>query len=142
MRLILVGELNPHNQDPLVALFPLPEHCAGGRLRKILGISLARYLGLARRNLCAGKWTMTEARRAAQATVDEGWDAIVMLGARVRAAFHLTARVPAFTASAPFVSLPHPSGRNLIWNDPGRIQEARELLSRVAPAIPWGEEES
>lgn len=140
MRLILVGELNPHDEDPLVALFPLPEHCAGGRLRRILGISLARYLGLARRNLCAGKWTMTEARRAAQATAAEGWDAIVMLGARVRAAFHLTSEVPAFTASAPFVSLPHPSGRNLIWNDPGAAERAREVLRAAAPGIPWGEE--
>lgn len=36
------------------------------------------------------------------------------------------------------VSLPHPSGRNLIWNQPGKVSLARGLLRLVAPGVSWG----
>ncbi len=38
------------------------------------------------------------------------------------------------------VSLPHPSGRNLLWNDARRIADARVLLAEVVPEIAWGGE--
>ena len=31
------------------------------------------------------------------------------------------------------VSLPHPSGRNLIWNDPAQCHRARALLAEASP---------
>lgn len=140
MRVILVGELNPFGSDPRYALYHEPEHASGGRLRRILGLSVRTYAGLAKRNLCVWKWSMRAAKTAADKLVAEDWDCIVMLGARVRAAFHLTAKCPAFARYARFVSLPHPSGRNLIWNDPRTISMTREIMMNAAPHIPWGEE--
>ncbi len=36
------------------------------------------------------------------------------------------------------VSLPHPSGRNTVWNDGRLVIRAREILHALAPEVPWG----
>ncbi len=37
-----------------------------------------------------------------------------------------------------FVAVPHPSGRNRVWNDQDAVPRVRALLRALAPAIPWG----
>jgi hypothetical protein len=98
---------------------------------------------------------------------DAPWSVIVMLGRKVAEAFAVvvggTPLSPfKFFASAPaisarlsmnrdfvpndeddasyptLISLPHPSGRNLIWNDPQVALNARAMLRQIAPEMPWG----
>jgi uracil-DNA glycosylase len=79
---------------------------------------------------------------------DNPWTLVIMLGVRVADAFSEVTRVSvapleascAFGSSGiRFVNLPHPSGRNLAWNDRKKISAARSLLARLRPGVPWGE---
>lgn len=116
-RVILVGEDNPHGADPRYALHHEPRGASGDRLRRILGLSVRDYFAIPKRNLCDGPWKMADARRRAAETLAEGWDVVVMCGAKVRMAFGVP-RMEPFSAQGVLVALPHPSGRNLVWNDP------------------------
>lgn len=138
MKVILVGELNPYGQDPRYALYHEPEHASGARLRRILGLRITTYVGLTKRNLCIGRWSMKAAQAAARQILKEDWDCVVMLGAKVKAAFGV--KLDAFSGQGVLVALPHPSGRNPAWNYINAAHEARELMKRMAPGIPWGEE--
>jgi len=152
---LLVGELNPYGSDPRMALFPRPRLAAGNRLRLHLGLTDQQYLDLFdRANLCVGKWSTKEARSRALELFAEGYrlgrPAIVLLGAKVSAAFRSAVLKDAYSnsteACAGFfrvldavgpkvVLLPHPSGRSRVWNDPTSRDKAREVL-REAGALP------
>lgn len=153
-RVLLVGELNPYGADPFYALWDEPDEASGNRLRLILGLARPTYRALRRANLCSRYWTMPEARRrAALLTAPEPsrpWDAVVMLGAKVARAFGHAGGFFEVTRprEAPglqgkpeptLVSLPHPSGRNPMWNDPAARHRARAILRELAPGVPWGE---
>lgn len=150
-RPLLVGELNPHRSDPRLALYPYPPGCAGARLQeKVLGVSMREYLRRYDRvNLCCGRYTTAEARAVAAALRErmERWAdseprgrsraVAVLLGAKVSAAFGLDFvpfRVMAMSGRWRAVQLPHPSGRNRMWNDPAAIERARAAL-REAGAL-------
>jgi hypothetical protein len=133
---LLIGELNPYGADPGFALYPLPEHASGGRLARILGLSRGEYLRrFDRVNLCTGKWSMRAARTAAaQLHHGEKGDK-VLLGAKVCKAFKLpytpfSAMYDVNTQQRYYI-LPHPSGLNRIWNEPGSAARARELLKPI-----------
>ncbi len=63
-------------------------------------------------------------------------DLIVLLGREVAAAFALAHLEPLGTvernagAGPTILALPHPSGRNLWWNDPDHVAAATETLQR------------
>ena len=158
-RLVIVGESNPYGRDPSMALFHLPRHASGDRLREHLGLTDATYEALDKVNLCAGKWSMAEARRRADELVPD-YQVLVLLGAKVRAVFGgrggaawgTTANVSPFCAQhrsgtlpGPYhhvctlVALPHPSGLSRAWNEPGARLRARSILAKHAPWVPWGE---
>lgn len=145
-RVLLVGEQNPYGPDQRYALFPEPPNCAGWRLcHKVLGIPRRIYMShYDRVNLCNGPWRVRDARQAAAAILDKPeWRVLVLLGAKVTAAFGRDFRP--FTSlwvqedygsdQRKMVILPHPSGRNLIWNDPSSYVRAREILAH-AGALP------
>lgn len=152
--LVLVGEDNPYSAHPFLALYDQPPQSAGGRLRaKILGVSRETYFGMDiyRHDLCAGKWSIAEARRAAMTLRDSYPNnaVFVLLGAKVQQVFGFLPR-----PSTPFrcvwgpapgggtravVLLPHPSGRCRIWQEPGAIGQARQALREAAPWLPVGE---
>lgn len=145
-KLLLVGELNLYSDAPEYALYALPYRASGDRLRRILGLDMDTYHALGRVNLCTGSWSMRAAREHARRIVEAGEHvAIVMLGAKVREAFHhhLPASGLAFFGSASgnptFVSLPHPSGLNLLWNERSSVRRAREVLLKQAPFVRWGD---
>ena len=122
-----------------------------------------------RYNLCEGKWSAPAARERAheilvQHANQTANDVLVLLGRRVVGAFYggpdgcpQSDWPPAFTtghaAYAPLngretldshrgdnlIILPHPSGRNLIWNDPMAVPKARALFEQLAPWLPVGE---
>ncbi len=89
---------------------------------------------------------MKEARAAAKKLREEPdgskWPhVVVLLGAKVKKAFALPMELPFFEAihlHPVVVSLPHPSGLNRLWNQPGAVRRAREILHTVAPDVPWG----
>lgn len=146
-RVWLVGEHNPLSADPRHALYPRPPGCAGARLAKVLGLSEEAYLSaFERRNLLphdAPRWSAALARDAAKALLGETstGDRLVLLGARVAAAFGLLFRESLFRpavrpvglAGAPraVLVLPHPSGRSREWNAPDAAPKAREGLREL-----------
>lgn len=140
MKPLLVGELNPYGADPAFALYPFPEHSAGGRMcRLVLGMRPREYLAaFDRTNLCSGWWhlKMAKAEAAEIAQRREG-ELLVLLGSKVCAAFGVP--FMPFTAHPGYwqrmVILPHPSGRCRIWNDPKAVDEAKSVL-RKEGALP------
>lgn len=148
-RVLLVGEDNPYGSDPAFALYCYPPGCAGYRLRRILGLPQHIYLSLHRKNLCDDAWSAKRARERAfeLLTPFAEWKVLVLLGRKVTSTFEKVAfsgdplEAFAFRRSCPgltLVSLPHPSGRNLVWNQPWATTRAREILHEVAPEVPWG----
>ena len=148
-RILLVGEDNPISAAPEHALFCAPAGCAGQRLQElILGLPKTQYLALWRTNLCVDGWNTRRARARARDLVltDAPWRIIVMLGAKVASAFSGVTTdesvVAPFCVAASdrfkFATLPHPSGRNTIWNQRGPIENARRLMVELAPELAWG----
>lgn len=127
--LVFVGELNPYGADPFFALYHLPRNASGNRLREILGLTDVEYYKLAKVNLCTGRWSMPAARRAAAELLIK-YSVIVCLGGKVRLAFNAP---PPFCSEAgrfvKLISLPHPSGMNRMWDEPGARERARALLA-------------
>lgn len=146
MKLLLVGELNPYGADPEFALYHLPRRASGNRLREHLGLHDHTYEAIDKVNLCLGKWSISTARVLALGLLEQGeYDLMVLLGAKVRAAFSGPGFFESALAPEPYnvalVTLPHPSGLNQLWNDPHARKKARLLLRVWAPEIPWGETE-
>lgn len=139
---ILVGESNPFGSDPYFALYPAPEGSAGWRLaQEIFRFQFRKtYLeSFERMNLIQlppnANWSAPAAREAA-ARLEPLWVGrrVVLLGTRVCAAFGFP-NVPPFTSKrryeVDYFFLPHPSGRNRIWNDPASIEKARAMLPQI-----------
>jgi len=141
-RVFLVGEHNPYGSDPKFALYPLPPRATGGRLAAVLGMQSGAYLhAFERRNLLtAVKWSAPLAREAAnrvRAELRDG-DALVLLGARVSAAFGYPFAPLAEhrglvhgAVGYEVLVIPHPSGLSRAWNDPAmgsRVRAAVEAL--------------
>lgn len=145
---LLVGELNPYGSPPSYDLFPRPRGCAGWRLRSILRLEERDYLrAFDRRNLCRGKWSTKSARAEAALILATDVEVLVLLGAKVCAAFGVpfepfTRQWRGFSYSSSldgrtFIAgardaevfiIPHPSGRSRLWNVSGADDRARELL--------------
>lgn len=142
MRILIVGEDNPYGADPHFALYHLPRYASGDNLRRHLGLTDSQYAKIKKVNLCAGRWSMKEAREKAQSIVVGPWDLVIMLGVKVKKAFNW--EIPPFSVVGQepwqknFVALPHPSGLNRAWNEPNADQRARQLLTAYAPEVPWG----
>ena len=145
---VLVGEVNPYAERPDLALFPIPTGAAGHRLMHHLGLWRRTYTALERVNLCTERWSAPTARERARELL-RGREAtvFVLLGTQVADAFD--APGPPYTYSTRVVAaqpgghvlarLPHPSGRNLLWNAPDARALAREMLRELVPEVPWGE---
>lgn len=159
MKPLIVGESNPYQRDEesamRYAMYPEPRGCSGWRLcRVIMGIDERQYLrAFDRIDLCHPTWSIVAARRHAGKLVSarQSSDVIVLCGAKVASAFgvpykpfeiydggklfavfsteHDTLNLPRF------VVLPHPSGLNRAWHQPGAVQRARSVLREVG-ALP------
>lgn len=152
-RVLLLGETNPYGPDPEFALYCYPPGCSGWRLRRFLGLPEAAYLGLHRKNLCDGDWSMANAKERAYELLSPQvpWQVIVLLGRKVTGVFEKIALddvpIVAFStrpcgSGMTLVSLPHPSGQNAaLWN-PRAQDRARQLLRELVPEVPWGSEGS
>lgn len=142
MKALLVGEDNPYGADPRYALWCEPRRSAGGRLcYDILGIkSQVDYVRrFDRTNLCLTKWSDPKARNRAIELMSGPHEVHVLLGSKVTKAYGFPftrfsvhdLKDSHWPALRKVVVLPHPSGRNTIWNDPAVVQRARDLLVEV-----------
>jgi len=94
---------------------------------------------------------MSSARAHASDVSEAGcpWSIVVGLGILVSRSFSSLTRGGTrveplsgpvqLSSGSTFVSLPHPSGRNLAWNDPSASVRARSALRDLDPEVPWGE---
>jgi hypothetical protein len=121
---LLVGETNPFGGDPAFALYHEPRYSSGNQLRLILGMTDDEYEALDKMNLCVGRWSVRAARVEWAQVVPR--PLIVLLGQKVRAGtdgpppFETERRGPSL-----LLGLPHPSGLNRIWHEPGTRIRAR-----------------
>jgi hypothetical protein len=138
MKPLLIGELNPYGDDDHFALYPRPERASGHRLcTLVMGLRehdcLERF---DRANLCYRKWSLPAARERAKTLLsDPGRSRIVLLGAKVCKAVGFD-YVPFTTfkwigVDRVTVTLPHPSGLNRTWNEPGAFKKAQDILRQV-----------
>jgi hypothetical protein len=160
---LLIGEAPGPNTNALLPLFPHPSNSTGARLLKYANVDPADWLGkLVRMNLCDGTWSTRRAvagrARALAYLFDESnyYDGaplrVLLLGERVARAwscfgrfgyvactYHFATKV---APSKPTVDLhvawiPHPSGKNLLYN-------SRRNQLRARRAVLWalGEREA
>ncbi len=127
---LVVGEAPRHRGRGTVALFPWPATSSSARLVSWSEIGAGAWLGrLYRTNLLEdGSQSMTYARKRADQIrewlVGLGTMRVLLLGRRVGEAFGLTDFFekreefhPASEARATYMTIPHPSGRNTIYNN-------------------------
>jgi len=109
---------------------------AGDRLLKISGMTRDEYLSTFRRCniLPFGRWSSLRARRRGLRLQGTLRGKVIVLGRETWRALGLP-RVGFFTrlrtSEAEFILLPHPSGRNLIYNDARARGRARRILRSV-----------
>ncbi len=111
----------------------------------ILGLTRAEYLRrFDRVNLCVGKWSMTEARKAAKTIRGDGGlfpggeRTVVLLGRKVATAFDLGVYPPFSVVkafSSTYIVLPHPSGLCREWHTPGAVDKARSTLREAGVSL-------
>jgi hypothetical protein len=133
---MLVGEAPGPNTSGRLPLFPWPASSAAGRLLKLSGLKPGDFLGrFFRRNLFdiyTDTWHAPMARERAEQILEEiaavGSLRVLLLGTRVAAAFGLDSLwsrrtverlVPLSNEQVliELASIPHPSGRNQVYND-------------------------
>jgi hypothetical protein len=136
-RPVLIGMNNPVSSEPAHALFPLPTGCTGHRIYEMLlervpTVTRRQYLDrFDRRNVVNGRIFSKEHAREGAAKLElEFWGSgrtIVLLGVDTVAAFGHPRLLlhPQIIGGATWRQIPHPSGRNLWYNEP----ENRKLVS-------------
>lgn len=153
--IIFIGEAPGPSNDPESAspLYPFPSNSAGGRLRRLTGLSRHDYVRHVKRmNLVPyypKQWPTSDARANAIQLVRGGMLSgarVVLVGARVRDAFFSKVNPkPNWLEWRPhvrglhrgdkewprFVCVPHPSGRNLWYNDPDNRERVRDFFREL-----------
>jgi len=138
-RILLIGEANPFGGDSYYALYPVPTGCAGWRLCHIaFGMYAADYLKIFDRvNLCPAHWRDAAAKDEAARLRAESRDGrMVFCGAKVARAFGLP--FEPFCRRGPnnnWLILPHPSGKNRLWDKPDAVALTRQALLKMAPEL-------
>lgn len=165
MRPVLIGMNNPINPDPKYALWPSPSGCTGWRVWQMLSavhpLTQREYAdAFERRNMIdSTTWSEPAAARAVVGHLATlGGRRVVLFGAPLRRLFGfvlgdllaspmvrdiapryglMLRDVPgeASTEAATFYLLPHPSGRNLWYNNPAN----RLLAGRVLAGLLEGD---
>lgn len=144
-RPLLIGMNNPVSTQPGFELYPLPANCTGHRLWTMLnartGATKGQYLeAFERRNLVRGiDYDKTRAKARAHEIsmeLDGSGRTIILLGQDVRAAFgHPRLLVhPQVIGGCTWRQLPHPSGRNIWYNDPENVRVAELLMEELYAA--------
>ncbi len=149
MKPVIVGEApSPSATRPVQPLFPFPINSAGARLCRMSGLSQREYVAtFDRLNLWPTykkRWDVSGARWAAWNLISSrllDGRAVVLLGRRVWLAFGgredvepliwYAGSVPAFRPAC-VALVPHPSGRNLWYNDEHQAGAAANFMRLLA----------
>ena len=158
-RPLLVGLHNPLSPEPEFALYPLPERGTGGRILELLRPAFTRrqYLeAFDRVNLLehdervGGKGYVARLNRARirlfEHVYANKYETLVLFGSDVWRAVNHAARPPRppwlcwdtvtivgeVGWRVRFLTLPHPSGRNLWYNEPANRAAAARALRQLA----------
>lgn len=158
MKPILIGLNNPVSQRPGHELYPLPEGCTGHRIWRMLhdrtSATMSQYLEtFERRNLVrAVEYDRMKGRARAYEIVVElrgSGRTVVLLGNAVREAFDWVMRGeglldqscasgippllvhPQEAGGCTWRQIPHPSGRNLFYNDEKNREVVALLLEEL-----------
>lgn len=143
MKPVLIGMNNPYGADPHYALYPQPDGCAGHRLWKMLheecGASMVQYRdSFDRMNLVTGPWDAKRAKlRAVELRVELATRTVVLLGGQVRDAFGHKSMDGVYrefgllASDIDFYQVPHPSGRNLWYNDEANRKRVGQLFASL-----------
>ena len=142
MKPLLIGMNNPISLTPGHELYPAPEGCTGHRLWKMLnartGASRVGYLEtFERRNLVRLKtYNATIARLNAGDIFKELMGTgrvVILLGRDVQKAFSIPPLLihPQVIGGCTWRQLPHPSGRNLWYNEPENLRLAELLMEEL-----------
>lgn len=145
--LALVGEAPGPRGNPHTPLWPDPPHMAGGRLAKMLGYSKTEYLrAFARANLLdeypGPVFPLSVARpRAAPLAQRLAPKPLLLLGRGVAGAFRFPGQDICewhdYDLEGTWIRaalVPHPSGRNLFYNDAGRTERVAAWLREQVEA--------
>lgn len=138
---LIIGEAPGKYSDPCLPCWPSAPGDSGTRLMEFADISISQYVSRLRRtNLCHENWTSFEARLRVSMIVEWlmkapnlGADGrplrVLLLGHRVVTAWELEPPYWGRAGIGPLkvMWIPHPSGKNLIYND----QRNRERAKRV-----------
>jgi hypothetical protein len=145
-RPVLLGMNNPLSSDPAHALYPHPPGCTGWRLWEMLNervpLSKTQYLRtFDRRNLVdKPKWSKQEARDRGRwlREFDLRGREVVVLGNEPRDALLLPPKLiePQLIEGITWRQIPHPSGRNLWYNDPHNRMLVAVLLEQLYSSVP------
>lgn len=139
-RPVLIGMNNPVSSAPEHALFPHPVGCTGHRLYEMLRervptVTRREYLDrFDRRNVVCGKFYDKKlAREGAAKLEQEFWGSgrtVVLLGNDTVSAFgHPRLLIhPQIIGGVTYRQIPHPSGRNLWFNDEDNRRMVAMLL--------------
>lgn len=134
-RPLLLGTDNPHSSDPRAALLPRPRGGAGHRLFVMSRMTWREYRNaFERRNSC--DVTLEDLRdRTVVVLGRETWRRTrPLLGASAPRVLDMFDRY--FTGSSIFLMVPHPSGRNLWYNESRNRHRVTRLLRRLSRAGP------
>lgn len=136
---VLLGMTNPYLGR---ALAPHPPGCAGWRLQQMSGLTREDYeRGFDKMNLLRGRWSRSAARRAGSKMVARLCGrTVVVLGAETWRALAVGPRPEPGAAlvlsedkitTTTWHYLPHPSGRNLWYNDSKNRAVALRLICKL-----------
>jgi hypothetical protein len=145
---LLIGMNNPISTRPGHELYPAPEGCTGHRLWRMLNVrtsaSRQSYMdSFERRNLVRGlEYDRKMGNMRAAATVAElqgSGRVVVLLGQAVREAFDraLDGALPPLlihpqeAVGCTWRQVPHPSGRNLFYNDAANAKLVELLMEEL-----------
>lgn len=139
---LLIGMNNPVSTERGHELFPAPEGCTGHRLWRMLhertSATRMSYLeSFERRNLVRSAiYSATVARlnaREIYRELESTGRTIVLLGRSVQVAFNIPPLLvhPQVIGGCTWRQIPHPSGRNLWYNDKKNVKVVELLLEEL-----------
>ncbi len=142
---MLIGEAPGPNTDAKLPLFPSPTNSAAGRLLKYAGVEPVDWMGkIVRMNMCDEAWserraTAGRARALTYLLDEENYFEgkplrVLLLGGRVAKAWACHGQFGHMThqhddeLDVHVAWIPHPSGRNLAYNDRRNQLRARDAV--------------
>ena len=141
LRVVLIGEINPLSAEPRYALYPFPAGCSGHRLAVMMGYvsrtELVAYCGTFHRmNFWPSEGVRKCVKPAAQARMLVSYlegRRVVVVGYRVAGWFGMKFDYCTWVEhrGATMAYIPHPSGRNRLWNYPAVVFRVDAFLAEV-----------